>query len=316
MITKLVKTSVIVVIMAMVAILFMSVKTVSVDDDQVLIAAQKVSKSIIMNALDNINILTGLYDDPPTPFDGPGFSYADLSHPYFEAIRKDRRLTHFYTGIEDGLDFEHALILKEYLRDLFPHGAADKNYLNVNVLEMIDAAEMGEKYLCGNISKMLVQLIQAGGTQARTVGLQSAESGHIVVELWSNKFNKWALLDPDYNVHYTDQSGIPMSALDLYINSHKLDFNSNIIRHTGLSKNTLHNSNTRLIEDYYKKGFVINYYNRWVDKNYPRRHPARSPSIMGYYIGNSNVESFYYKHDSSVVTEDIKQTLYENPKSY
>ena len=82
---------------------------------------------------------------------------------------------------------------------------------------------------------------------------------------------------------------------------------------TGKSLNTLHNNNSNLVELFYKNGITINYYNRWVDKNLPRRNPARSPAIMGYYIGNSNLERLYYKHDSDDITDEVSSKLYMKP---
>lgn len=293
------------------AIVFLAKRSISSDDPQFLIVSQKISKSLIMRVFDRLESNFGSTTYAPTPFDSPSFSYADLSHPYYEKIRNDKRVAHFYSSHEDAIDFSDAITMREYLRDLFPHGTASKSYLHTNVLEMIDAAEQGEKYLCGNISKMLVQLIQAGGTQARTVGLQGSQSGHVVVELWSKQFNKWVVLDPDYNVHYTNAAGIPLSALELYQMSQDSKQIKDIKPITGKSPNTLDNSN--LVELFYKNGIAINYYNRWADKNLPRRNPARSPVIMGYYIGNSKIERLYYKHDSDIITDEISSKLYMKP---
>lgn len=298
---------------ATLVIVFLAKRNILSDDPQFLIASQKISKSLIMRALDKVESNFGSTGYAPTPFDSPDFSYANLSHPYFEKIRRDKRVAHFYFNHTGAIDFSDALTMREYLRDLFPHGTASTNYLHTNVLEMIDASEQGEKFLCGNISKMLVQLIQAGGTQARTVGLQASHSGHVVVELWSKRFNKWVILDPDYNVHYTNSTGTPLSAIELYEMSQDSNNIKDILPITGKSLNTLHNNNSNLVELFYKNGIAINYYNKWVDKNLPRRNPARSPVIMGYYIGNSKLERIYYKHDSDVITDEVISKLYMKP---
>ena len=295
------------------AIVFLAKRNISSDDPRFLTVSQKLSKSLIMRVLDKVESNFGSTSYAPTPFDSVDFSYADLSHPYFEKIRNDKRVAHFYSREKGKIDFSDAISMREYLRDLFPHGTASKNYLHVNVLEMIDATENGEKFLCGNISKMLVQLIQAGGTQARTVGLQASDSGHVVVELWSEKYDKWVVLDPDYNVHYTNTSGTPLSAIELYQMSQDIRKVKDIMRVPGKSVNTLYSNNSKLVEQYYKNGIAINYYNRWVDKDLPRINPARSPAIMGFYIGGAALERIYYKHDSEVITDEIGSILYMNP---
>jgi len=297
------------------AIVLLAKRNITSNDPQFLIVSQKISKSLIMRLLDKVESNFGFVSYAPTPFDSPDFSYADLSHPYFEKIRNDNRVSHFYSNHAVAIDFSDAITMREYLRDLFPHGTASTSFINTNVLEMIDAAEQGEKFLCGNISKMLVQLIQAGGTQARTVGLQASHSGHVVVELWSKRFNKWVILDPDYNVHYTNATGTPLSAIELYLMSQDSNNIKDIKPITGKSLNTLHNNSSNLVELFYKNGIAINYYNRWVDMNLPRRNPARSPVIMGYYIGNSKIERLYYKHDSDVITDEVSSKLYMKPLS-
>ena len=294
-------------------IVFLAKRNITSDDPQLLITSQKLSKSLIMRVLDKVESNFSATNYAPTPFDSADFSYADLSHPYFEKIRNDKRVAHFYSSEKDKIDIYDAISMREYLRDLFSHGTASKNYLHVNVLEMIDATENGEKFLCGNISKMLVQMIQAGGTQARTIGLQASDSGHVVVELWSENFDKWVMLDPDYNVHYTNTTSKPLSAIELYQMSQDSNIIKDIMRVPGKSVNTLYSNNSKLVEQYYKNGIAINYYNSWVDKDLPRINPARSPAIMGFYIGNSAVERIYYKHDSEVITEEIGSILYMNP---
>ncbi len=297
-------------------IAYLAIRDLSDKDPWLLFASQKISKALIMRVFDQVASRFGSNIYAPTPFDSPDFLYADLSHPYFEKIRNDKRVAHFYSKHAGPIDFSDAVSIREYLRDLFPHGRQSKSYRNINVLEMIDAAENGEKFLCGNISKMLAQLIQAGGTQARTVGLSALQNGHVVVELWSKRFNKWVIIDPDYNVHYTDVTGTPLSALELYQmsqDSHKL---KNINRVAGDSPNTLHNSDTKLVESYYRNGLIIYFYNRWVDQNLPRRNPVRSPSIMGYYVGKSVIEKLSHKHGSEILDYETSAELYKNPSEY
>lgn len=298
------------------AIVFLAKRNISSDDPQFLIVSQKLSKALIMRVLDKVESNFGTTSYAPTPFDSPDFSYADLSHPYFEKIRNDKRVAHFYSNDTGTTDFSDAIAMREYLRDLFPHGAASTDFLHINVLEMIDATENGERFLCGNISKMLVQLIQAGGTQARTVGLQAAHSGHVVVEIWSKKYNKWVVQDPDYNVHYTDVAGIPLSAIELYEMSQESNNMKKIRPVTGKSPNTLHNKKSKLVELFYKNGVAVNFYNRWVDMDLSRRNPARSPSIMAYYVGTLPLEKAYYKHDSDEVTDNVRHNLNMNPVRY
>ena len=299
----------------MLAIAYLATRMILSDDPPMLIASQKVSKTLIMRSFDSFEKYFGTKTYAPTPFDSPDFSYANLSHPYFEKIRNDKRVAHFYanTSHDKPIDLSDALSMKEYLRNLFRHAESSKDYENAQVLEMIDAAQKGETFKCGNIVRMLAELIQAGGVQARTIELPGENNGHVVMEFWSKQFKKWVMLDPDYNVHYTNAAGIPLSSLEIHQMSQDNEKRKEITVVIGNSPNTLYKKNTNLVEKYYKNGVAIGFYNRWVDKNYPRRHPARSLAIMGYYVGKLNVEKLYYKHHSDVISKEAYLKLYGNP---
>jgi hypothetical protein len=299
---------------SLLAVGYLSVRLIKHDDPAYLVAAQKISKSLIMRALDGVEIVIAGPGYAPTPLDSTGFRYANLAHPYFDQVRQDARLSKFYAGIST-VDLEEVLLLKNYLRDLFPHGDASRDYINSNVIEMIDAAENGESFLCGDAAKMLAQLIQAGGTQARTVILESPSSGHVVVEFWSKQYNKWILVDPDYNVFYTDASGMPLSAYEVYLGALN-NRGGDIRRIVGKSKNNILADDRSLLDEFYKNGIAVHFYNRWVDENLPRVNPGRSPAIASFYIGNSPVEGIYYKHDSVSPSNDLIKTLYINPSEY
>ncbi len=293
---------------------YFAMQPVSSSDPSLVNASKFASKAVVMMALDNYHQYFGDKAYAPTPLDSCEFSYADLRHPYFEQIRNDRRLSKFYKGKDGRTDFFEAVSMAEYLRDLFPHGYSSKSYANENLLSMLDAADEGEKYLCGDISKMLAEMIQAGGAQARKISLGDSEDrGHVVVEIWSEEFNKWAVIDPDYNVYYTSAYGVPLSAIELFdaaIDPEKTD-SVKVIR--GKSPNTLYDENTDLLSQFYKNGFAIEFYNKWVEFHYPRWYPGISPSIMAYYVGKSPLRRFYYKHDSDNITENTISTLYSPP---
>jgi hypothetical protein len=283
-------------IVVMLTIGYLAMRMISSEDPPIFRASQKISKTMIMQGLDHIERYFGTEKYAPTPFDSTDFSYADLSHPYFEKIRSDKRVAHFYTDIKQNnpIDFSDAIAMKEYLRNLFIHKEPSKGYENTHVLEMIDATTTGETFKCGNIARMLVELIQAGGTQARKIELSGAKNGHVVMEFWSKQWNKWIMLDPDYNVYYTDVAGMPLSSLEIYEMSQDKEKRKEITVFKGNSPNTLYNNDTDLVTSYYQNGVAICFYNRWVDKNLPRRNPARSPAIMGYYVGKLSVEKLYY----------------------
>jgi len=269
--------------------------------------AKFISKSLIMTGYGTFKNVT----DPsfaPNPLD-EDYEWEDLSHPYFERIRNDKRLAHFYE--KDVWLFEDILKVKEFLRDAFPHGAPPKNYRQKNVLEMLDAADEGAEFLCSGIAKMMVQLLMAADIPARTVQLSNKKGhGHTVLEFWSEEYNKWCLIDLDYNVHYTDMNDIPLSALELHIMSKN---NDEVKKHAGISKNTLFNEKTRLYENFYSQGVGIDFYNKWISKNYPRTAPEASPVNSVIYIGDNQLRKQYFYHDYSIEKQNIIQLINRKP---
>lgn len=169
-------TFIIIAFISISAIVYFAMRNITWRDPQLLVVSQKISKALIMRVFDKAEVNFSSTSYAPTPFDSPDFSYADLTHPYFEEIRNDKRVAHFDSNLTGAVDFSDAIDMKEY-----------------------------------------------------------------------------------------------------------------------------------------KNGIAINFYNRWIDKNLSRRHPARPPSIMAYYVGNSAIERFYYKHDSKVITDEIYSKLYMKP---
>lgn len=270
--------------------------------------AKLISKSVIMTGYGTVKNIT---DDSfaANPID-EDYEWEDLSHPYFERIRKDERLAHFYE--KDTWTFEDVLKIKEFLRDAFPHGNPPGNYREKNVLEMLDAADKGAKFRCNGIAKMMAQILMAANIPVRTVRLASKrEIGHVVLEFWSDEYNQWCLIDPDYNVYYTDiNNAKPLSAMELYIMSKN---NEEVKKHPGISKNTLFDYRTRLYENFYSQGAGIDFYNKWISKNYPRTAPEASPVNAVIYIGDNKLRKQYYRYDYSIEKQNIINLINRKP---
>ncbi len=271
--------------------------------------AKLISKSIIMVGYGTYeNTVNSSFAANPIDKD---YEWEDLSNPYFERIRKDKRLADFYK--KDVWLFQDVLEIKEFLRDAFPHGTSPANYREKNVLEMLDAADKGAKFLCHGIAKMMIQLLMAADIPARIVRISNKKGhGHIVLEFWSEEYNKWCLIDPDYNVYYTDMNGKPLSALELHVMSKN---NESVKKYVGSSKNTLFNEKTRLYENFYSQGVGIDFYNKWISKNFPRTSPEASSVNSVIYIGDDKLQKQYYYYDYSIEEQDIIQIINRKPYS-
>jgi len=82
--------------------------------------------------------------------------------------------------------------------------------------DVVAAGERGAKFWCEIAARVTVQAATSVGWPARLVTASSDGYNwhHALAEIWSNQFNKWILVDTDYNILY-ESDGIPLSAYEL-----------------------------------------------------------------------------------------------------
>src|SRR5204863_649177 len=115
-------------------------------------------------------------------------------------------------------DFERWVLLMHWARARFPHypspHAPDAQAFDGPALLARPSNDGG--YLCGTIAPLLVQAVTALGGHARRVELRfTPRDSHVVTEVWSAHFGKWAVLDPDYDIYFT-VDGVPQHAIELH----------------------------------------------------------------------------------------------------
>lgn len=114
-------------------------------------------------------------------------------------------------------EFETVLRLKEWVAAQFPHTNPEP-YPPWDALIILDAIRGGlTGGFCAQYSQVLLQSLAAFGFPARyvEVGTTANPYNHYPLEFWSNQFNKWVLLDADFNLHF-ERNGLPLSALEVH----------------------------------------------------------------------------------------------------
>lgn len=207
---------------------------------------------------------------------------SDPGTAYYRRMRSDPRLASLLGAPPHRLGSYAAIM--DWLRDRFPHGDYSRpsrlGSPGFHVLEMLDEAERGERFLCGEIAKMFAQLVQATGGFARRISLASANgSGHVVTEAWiqePGEPGRWVMFDPDYDVWFSDESGRPLSALELH-GLQRAGGHARIRPHRGASRNALYTPELHrfLVDHYHELAFSARA--NWVVAELPRWHPARHP---------------------------------------
>jgi hypothetical protein len=238
-------------------------------------------------AIDASQLATDLYD--PYRVDGPdcncssdwAYRCDSPGSAYYDRVRADPRLRPVLMDSPQRL--EDFVSYREFLRDRFTHGPHSRErsdparVTGFNLLEMLDEADRGEHFLCGNISKMLVQMVHASGGFARTVHLNDPQGhGHSVVEAWIPALGRWVVLDPDNDILFRDASGRPLDALEIH---------RAVVSKAGGSISIQRGDSSHALYRPEMHDEILAYYhsvawNRradWVDQPYPYWHPRRHP---------------------------------------
>lgn len=89
-----------------------------------------------------------------------------------------------------------------------------------NTLTILKEAETGMKFRCVEYGIVLRSVLASQGFIARTLGLKTQDvekvrigAGHVLTEAWSDRHQKWFLLDAQFNLVPT-QNGIPLNAVE------------------------------------------------------------------------------------------------------
>lgn len=115
-------------------------------------------------------------------------------------------------------EYEKQLLLKDWIYRVLPHGNNPrKNYKNaVEILRDKEAVQ----FYCSHFALTYLQCATALGWCCRKLGVDFdhergvEERHHGVVDIWSNQFNKWFVVDAQHNLHY-EKEGIPLNALEI-----------------------------------------------------------------------------------------------------
>ncbi len=141
--------------------------------------------------------------------------YEDPSHPRLKELRERENLD--AVVLPGRSEFENILAMKDWVAAQWPHSTPDPYppWDAITILDWIRGGVTGG--FCGQYSQVLLQALAAFGYQSRYIEIGSVDNpwAHFVVEVWSNDYNKWVVMDADYNVHFM-RDGIPLSAIDLH----------------------------------------------------------------------------------------------------
>ena len=144
------------------------------------------------------------------------FIWSSPRAPYLMDLRKKYELDKV-CGAKN--DYEAAVALCEWVCSRLDHSAVGVPKKG-DPISILEEAEKGKTFKCTEYAIVLHGCLAAVGIKARIVGLMAEDvetrkdaAGHVVVEAYTQKFNKWMMLDATANTVPT-KSGRPLNLIE------------------------------------------------------------------------------------------------------
>ena len=166
------------------------------------------------------------YKNPELKRSSWNFDYEKWNHPRLQELRRKFKLDSVVEGCKT--EFEKILRLLNWAYRIpigevcyYPWDALrmlkleydSKGEIKLNVYDQRRRDKM-----CLFPAIVFMQACLSFGIQARHININSEGlSGHEVVEVWSNDYEKWIYMDPTRDFYYYDKNtGIPLNALEIH----------------------------------------------------------------------------------------------------
>ncbi len=138
-----------------------------------------------------------------------------LTEPQLAQLAGREHLAELVAGIPR--QFDQMVRLQDWVNAQWPDGTPDP-YPPWDALTVLDWIRSGRTQgFCAQYSQVFLQSLASLGYSARYIEIGSRENpyAHYLTEVWSNDYNKWVVMDADYNLHF-ERQGVPLSALDVH----------------------------------------------------------------------------------------------------
>ncbi len=171
----------------------------------------------------------------------PGIIYEDAKHPRVRELLQ--LLPKRIRRIRD--PWKQMLALRTWVAKSWSHDPFGRSYSPWDPWTVLDWTKRewghgcdGKIAMCVHFAAVFAALAAALGHRARCFAITSeygSGEGHFMAEVWDDRFGKWVLHDPNYDVHY--EADEPMSAIEVVDLSHRGEaLNSYVRKGPGLPK--------------------------------------------------------------------------------
>jgi hypothetical protein len=124
-------------------------------------------------------------------------------HPRLLLLRKREKLDEVVAP--GRTQFEKIVLLRRWARSQWKNTVTPFYYPPWDAVEILDLVRKHKNYgFCSQYAVVFLQACRALGLHARYVDL-----GHFIVEVWSDEYDKWVIMDPTNDVHF-EKDGAPL----------------------------------------------------------------------------------------------------------
>ena len=144
------------------------------------------------------------------------YSFDCYGNELLETLREQERLDDVVAAGKT--EFDKQVLLMDWTYKRFPLFGPPGGKPN-STLEILKAVDEGKSFNCGFFARVNRDALAAMGYVVRGVGLKGAKSDgngseHSILEVWSNQYRKWIVLDPTLNVYF-EKDGKPLNAYEI-----------------------------------------------------------------------------------------------------
>lgn len=141
--------------------------------------------------------------------------FQQLNEPVLARLASREHLRDLIAGVPR--QFDQMVRVQDWVNAQWADGTPDP-YPPWDALTVLDWIRSGRTGgFCGQYAQVFLQSLAALGFTARYVEIGSRQNpyAHYVTEVWSNDFDKWVMMDADYNLHF-ERNSVPLSALEIH----------------------------------------------------------------------------------------------------
>ncbi|OJV22106.1 MAG: hypothetical protein BGO30_10320 [Bacteroidetes bacterium 41-46] len=133
------------------------------------------------------------------------FLYADTTgNEYLKELRTSHNLEQLIAGQTDELDKIKTIL--DWTSKQWSHDGSNTPS-NHDAITILAEARQGKQFRCVEYGIVATAALNSIGIPARTLGLKTRDvekvmrgAGHVVTEVYSNQYEKWIYIDPQFNI--------------------------------------------------------------------------------------------------------------------